>query len=429
MNVFNIKENFMQRQYWAVTAAVIALMCANTAKAGEQELLKRIERLETRINELENNENSTPVIQTSALNGLSAFNPYISVVLNGAYNYYAHEEKEISGFQIGEEGESPDKGFSLGESEINIGANVDDKFLANLTAAVVSEDGDDKIELEEAFVQTIGLPYGLTATFGRLKPVFGYLNEKHAHTDEFADRPLVYRTFLNNAYKDDGVEVSLVLPTDFYAEIGGGLYKGGYFPASSESSGDGAANAYIKFGGDITDNQAWLGGLSYLYAKSNKGRESDDIEFKGKDHLYGLSLRYTYAPSGNNKESEFALQGEYLFRNEKGQYDVENAGFVPYNNNSSGWYVQGSYKFLTNWKIGYRYAFMHPDEVPAGLADTQLDAEGHKPRMHSLMLQWDNSEFSRIRLQYNYDKSNAKDDNQIIFEYTMSFGAHGAHSF
>ena len=419
----------MQKQNLAVITAIMALACTNMAKADDSQLLKRIESLETRINELENNQNVTPITPTSQINGLSAFNPYISVVLNGAYNYYSNDDKEISGFQIGEEGESPDKGFSLGESEINIGANVDDKFLANLTASVVSEDGEDKIELEEAFVQSIGLPYGITGTAGRMKPVFGYLNEKHTHTDEFADRPLPYRVFLNNAYKDDGAQVSVVLPTDFYTEVGGGLYRGGYFPAAAESSGDGSANAYVKVGGDITENQAWVGGFSYLYSKSNKGRESDDIVFKGKDNLYGLSLKYTYAPTGNNKESELSLQGEYLLRDEKGKYNVEDTDFVQYNNNSAGWYAQASYKFLTNWKTGYRYSQMRSDNVPEDLKDTPLDADGYKPEIHSVMLQWDNSEFSRIRLQYNYDKSNRKDDNQIILEYTMSFGAHGAHSF
>ncbi len=417
----------MQRKNLTAVAVIMALVYANTAKADDVELLKRVERLEARINELENTPTQIP--QASQINGLSAFNPYVSVVLNGAYNHYSNKDKEISGFQIGEEGENPDKGFSLGESEINIGANVDDKFLANLTAAVVSEDGEDKIELEEAFIQTIGLPYGITATVGRLKPVFGYLNEKHAHTDEFADRPLPYRIFLNGAYKDDGVQVSVVLPTDFYTEIGGGLYKGGYFPASSESSENGAANAYVKLGGDITDNQSWLAGFSYLYAKNNKERESDDVLFKGKDNLYGFSLKYTYAPTGNNRETEFAFQGEYLFRDEKGKYNIEDAGFEQYNNNSSGWYMQGTYKFMTNWKVGYRYAQMRPDKVPDALKDTLLDAKGHKPEMHSVMAEWDNSEFSRIRLQYNNDKTNKKNDDKIVLEYTMSFGAHGAHGF
>lgn len=423
----------MQKRNLTALAAIMALAYSNVSFASEPELMQRIEKLENKIKELEIKQTpiqpETAYAQKSTSSSLSVFNPYISLVLNGSYNYYSHKDKEIPGFQIGEEGESSDRGFSLGESEINIGANVDDKFLANFTAAVVSEDGEDKIELEEAFVQTIGLPYGITATAGRLKPIFGYLNEKHAHTDDFADRPLPYRIFLNNAYKDDGAQVSVVLPTDFYAEIGGGAYRGGFFPASSEGSGDGAANAYLKFGGDINDNQSWLAGLSYLYAKSNKGRESDGILFKGKDNLYGISLKYTIAPDGNNKYSEIAIQGEYLFRDEKGKYFIEDSDAAKFNNKSSGWYIQGTYKFLSNYRIGYRYSQMSPDNVPNSLKDTALDAENHNPEIHSLMAEWNNSEFSRIRLQYNYDRSGPKDDNQFILEYTISFGAHGAHSY
>lgn len=419
----------MQKYKIAIIIAVITFMCTSIVKADDRELLKRIESLETHISELENNQKQEPILQQSQINGTTVFNPYISVVLNGVYNYYSNSDKRILGFQIGEEGESLDKGFSLGESEVNMGANVDDKFLANLTVAIVSEDGEDKIELEEAFVQSTCLPYGITATIGRLKPVVGYLNEKHLHTDEFSDRPLPYRIFLNNAYKDDGIQVSIVLPTDFYTELGGGLYRGGYFPASSENSKYGSANAYIKFGGDITNNQAWLVGFSYLYTDNDKGRTSDDIVFKGKDNLYDLSLKYNYAPTGNNKESELTLQGEYLFRNEEGQYDIEDTGFEQYNNNSSGWYIQGTYKFLTNWKIGYRYSQMRSDTVPNALKNTSLDANNHKPEIHTLMTEWNNSEFSSIRLQYSYDKSNTKTDNQVMLEYTISFGAHGAHSF
>lgn len=419
----------MQKQNLVIMAMLPALVCGNVAKADENLLLRRIESLENRIKELENEQNSAPYMQSAPINSMSAFNPYISVILNGVYNYYSNDNKVINGFQIGEEGGTPEKGFSLGESEINIGANVDDKFLANLTAAVVSEDGEDKIELEEAYVQTIGLPYGITTTVGRLKPVFGYLNEKHAHTDDFADRPLPYRVYLNNSYKDDGIQASVVLPTDFYAEIGGGLYKGGYFPASSSGSGDGAFNGYVKVGGDIGYNQAWLMGLSYLYAKSNKGRESEDLIFRGKDNLYGVSLKYSYAPTGNNNESEFVLQGEYLIRDEKGDYSLEGLNNVEYNNKTNGWYLQTTYKFLSNWKVGYRYAQMNPDDLTDELKGTELDDRGQKPEMHSLMAEWKNSEFSRIRLQYNYDKSGIDDDNQLILEYTMSFGAHNGHSY
>ena len=46
------------------------------------------------------------------------------------------------------------------------------------------------------------------------------------------------------------------------------------------------------------------------------------------------------------------------------------------------------------------------------------------------MADWNPSEFSRIRLQYNYDKSQQDvTDHQIFLQYIFSLGAHGAHKF
>ena len=45
------------------------------------------------------------------------------------------------------------------------------------------------------------------------------------------------------------------------------------------------------------------------------------------------------------------------------------------------------------------------------------------------MLDYSNSEFSRLRLQYNRDESQPQIDHQWLLQYTMSLGAHGAHRF
>ena len=368
----------MPRHFLAFSAMFITILLPQTVKAKENDVLTKIKNLEARIEELEKEneekkllevQNPTPINQ----NSLSAFNPYMSIILNGRYSDFQRKDNQIRGFQVGEEGERGEEGFSLGESEINLGANVDDKFLANLTTAVVSEDGDDELELEEAFVQTTALPYNFTATFGRLKPVFGYLNEKHTHTDDFANRPLPYRVFLNNSYSDDGMQISKVLPTDFYSEIGGGIYKGGHFPAQYKNSSDVSFNSFIKFGNDISISQEWMGGVSYLHANSNGNRETQDISFNGKDNLYNAFLKYTYSPNGNNKEKELALIGEYIFRDENGDYQVEELDSTKFNNNSHGFYIQGTYKFLTNYKIGYQYAMLSNDDIPHRLQDTPLD--------------------------------------------------------
>ena len=221
-----------------------------------------------------------------------------------------------------------------------------------------------------------------------------------------------------------------MFPFSFYAEIGGGLYKGGYFPASSDTgSGNGASSAYLRFGGEYGSSHSWLAGVSWLHSKNNAARETDGIEFEGKSDLFGFSVRHAYSPGGNSRRKELSIQGEYLFRSEKGYYDIEHGGPNAFDSKSSGWYAQAAYKFLPGWKAGYRYAKMNPDNVPATLEDTPLDAKKHNPEMHTAMLQWENSEFSRIRIQYSHDRSGFRKDDRFTMEYTASFGAHGAHGF
>ena len=46
------------------------------------------------------------------------------------------------------------------------------------------------------------------------------------------------------------------------------------------------------------------------------------------------------------------------------------------------------------------------------------------------MVDWTNSEFGRIRLQFNREELDGHEkDNQILLQYIMSLGAHAAHSF
>jgi len=56
-------------------------------------------------------------------------------------------------------------------------------------------------------------------------------------------------------------------------------------------------------------------------------------------------------------------------------------------------------------------------------------ATTHDPSRVSVMGDFSNSEFSRLRLQFNRDHSRPEIDNQIVFQYLMSLGAHGAHRF
>lgn len=405
-----------------------------------QILKQQVQMLQDRLNQLEQKQQvtenavtNTPATETRP-SGNNAFNPAISAVLNGHYAAFTGKQPAIAGFSSGEEGGRASEGLALDEAEIGLSSNVDDKFSANLIASVSEQDGETEVELEEAYIRSIGLPYGLGLKMGRFLTPVGYLNEKHGHTDDFADRPLPNRIFLNNSYKDDGVMASWILPTDLYSEIGFGGFRGSDYPGGSANGSDiGSYVAYGRIGGDIGANQNWLFGLSTLMTDTGSRSGNDDnINFKGDSDLYTASLRYIWAPTGNNQSQEVTFQGEYFWRNENGTYEDINAatGAIPFKESQSGWYAQGVYKFDPQWRIGARYSQANPGDTPAGLIGSELDSQGHDPWNAAIMADWSNSEFGRVRLQYGYEEpAKGQKDNQVILQYIMSIGAHPAHTF
>ena len=397
----------------------------------------------------------------------NAFNPAIGVVLNGLVSQHSKDEFEIPGFPVGHESERAEEGLSLGHSEIAMSASIDDKFLGNLTLGLGVHPGEPtEVELEEAYIQTLpgaGVPEGMRIKAGRSLWTFGYLNEQHAHGDDFADRPLPYRAFLDNAYNDDGVEVSFVLPTETYSEFGAGLFRGDDFPFGDSSDGLGAWSAFARVGGDLGRDSAWrLGGYvldgkarnrggghgheddehgeEHEEAAENGEEEHDEHEdehghaelfsegmFRGDARLYAIDFRSTWAPTGNAHDREVTLQGEYFWRKERGTYelapegDEEHGLTEDFNLTTPGWYLQGVYKFRPGWRVGARYSRL--------IAPREMELE-RDPTALAVMLDWSNSEFSRIRLQFNRESLvEDEHDNQVMLQYIMSLGAHPAHTF
>lgn len=369
----------------------------------------------------------------------NAFNPSVGVILNGQYRNFSREEGDIAGFAVGHEGERSKEGFAVDHTELNFTANADDKFRGSVTAAIADHEGETEIELEEAFLQTLPgapLPDGMSVKAGRAFWTFGYLNEHHGHADDFADRPLPYRVFLDGGFNDDGAEISYVLPTDFYAEIGGGAFRGDDFPfGGADGEGAGAYSGYARVGGDVGTRHSWRAGLSALTGDTGReGRESNEemVMFNGDTNLYAADIRYVFAPTANPRDREVSFQAEYFIRDEDGTYEDTDAGTgaVPFSDTSSGWYAQGVYKFLPQWRVGARYARLEAPETPAGLAGSALDAGGHDPYAATVMADYTNSEFGRLRMQYSYEEgADGAEDHQTTLQYILSLGAHAAHKY
>jgi len=377
---------------------------------------------------------------------INAFNPALSVILQGSVNGYSRDPDAyaLPGFQLGGEAGLAKEGMTLDESEITASANVDQLFYAQSTFSLSDTPDGTEISIEEAYVDPLALPAGLGVRFGRFYSGIGYLNSTHSHVWDFHDEPLAYRAFLGRQYGDDGIRVTWTLPTDLYVMLGGETLAGNNFPAGEPESIKGDVQTlFMKLGGDIGISSAWQGGLSMLTADVHN-RDNGATAFSGDSDLYIADFVYKWAPNGNPYQTNFKFQTEFFYRKEKGDTAVSDGidtALMNYRGDQTGWYAQAIYQFIPRWRAGVRYDRLSADNdlnvvdlggfADAGtvIAESGL-ADGHDPQRWSLMFDWNPSEFSRIRAQYNRDESRPDaTDNQWTLQYIMSLGSHGAHLF
>ena len=369
----------------------------------------------------------TAIQSTSGDSSANVFNPAIGVVLVARAADIDRPWETIPGFIPGGEIGTGESGFSLGESELNLQSNIDDLFYGNMTLALEDEGGGTEVAIEEAWFETTALPAGLAIRAGRQFSGIGYLNSFHRHADDFVDRPLPYQAFLGGQYAADGVQARWVAPTSLFLEFGAELDWGsGYTTAGSNNSSPDVWSLFAHAGGDIGVSHSWQAGVSYLAADiEDRGVSEDDptLAFTGDSDLIAFDFVWKWAPSGNPTTTNFKIQGEYFRREEKGDLDGINI-----DTDQSGWYLQGIWQFMPSWRVGYRHDRVATNNGSA-FTGTPLEDALDSPRRDSLMLDWSHSEYSRFRLQYVYDQVLPKSNGQLLLQYIMSMGAHGAHRF
>ena len=440
-------------------AAAVALAFPGAALAQDADLAKIREEIkqmkgtyEQRIQALEQRAKTA---ESGAGKAESAFNPAVSLILQGTY---ANTSQDPNTFQItgfvpsGGEVGPPKRSFGLGETELVFSANIDPYFRGVAIAALTPE---NEVEVEEAYFQTLALGKGFTLKGGRFFSGIGYQNEIHQHAWDFQDAPLPYKAFLGGRLGQDGLQLRWVAPTPFFLELGAEASSGDQFPGSDRNkNGVGGGSVFGHLGGDIGSSYAWRAGLSYL-RNSPQDRAYEDVDslggvvtnsFTGTAKLWIADAILKWAPDGNAARTNFKLQGEYFRFKQDGSltYDDSGASAVfgtvtgPFSTDQSGWYAQGVWQFMPRWRAGYRYDQLRYGSVTNGIVNNGLGPTAadfplltnHSPSRNTAMIDWSPSEFSRLRVQYAADKSRiGVTDNQIIVQYILSLGAHGGHKF
>ena len=371
----------------------------------------------------------------------NAFNPAVSLILSGGYSRrtgVSAGTPAASGVWLPADAERAPRGFSLAETELVFAASVDPWWHGTVNLALHP---DNVASVEEAFVQTTALGQGLSLKAGRFFSGVGYLNAQHAHTWDFVDNPLAYQVFLGTQLGDDGLQLRWLAPTEQFMELGLELGRGRGFPGSDTSrNGAGLVALTAHTGGDLGESQSWRAGLSALHtqaeAQSLVGLATDgstsSASFSGISRVWLADAVWKWAPNGNATRTSLKLQGEWLINQRRGSLEANGTRPADYRSTQSGGYLQAVYQFMPGWRVAARGEWLNPGLAgPGGDIGLNAGTDGpYRPRKQSLMLDFNASEFSRVRLQIDNDRAvQGRSDHPISLQYQMSLGAHGAHSF
>ena len=370
------------------------------------------------------------------------FVPNISAILDFSYIGRDIDDMELDrmylpGYStINEDYHYGLKGFSFNYLELALESVVDPYF--DLFAVFQFTDGE--FSIEEAFFKTRSLPAGFQIKGGKFFSGFGRLNSQHDHIWNFCDQPLVYKSIFGVINLNDlGIQLNWVAPADLFVKMGIEVFQGQNQESYSfynenmvigdtqyEKSSVPLFITFLKTSIDI-GNIVLLGGASYATGKINKFYEDAEYGLSGSSHVWGIDLTIKYLIDSYRY---FNLQSEYLHRNIKGdqitEIDLQNV-----DKSLQGFYSEMVWRYSRRWRCGLRYDLLKGgDNLYLG-ENSIIPGDLNK---FSAMIEFNSTEFSLIRIQYNYSKAMVLDNelkgfSEIFINCNLAIGAHGAHKF
>lgn len=386
----------------------------------------------------------------------------LSFDLLGAGTYSTAREADLRQLEAG--GHDPkNRGFTLQNVELTF-AGVVDPYLRGDAHIVllIDESGETVIELEEAWLSTLDLPFHLRLEAGQFFTEFGRLNPTHPHSWDFVDQPVVSSRFFGpDGLRSPGVQLSWLAPLPFFAEVvlsaqnsqGETVVSFRNAPEETvagrsllERDVRGPADllylARVRTSFDLAEDLTLLGGLSALFGPNATGTDTHT-------RIYGADVYFKWRPLASNQGWPFlAWQTEALLRRYQAApvLDPEGADGAAGADvaelaarttlDDAGLYSQLLWGFARPWVVGVRYDRARGERAAFGSGDgayaSSLDPLRDSRRRWSGVVSYYPSEFSKLRLQYSYDRAEflaAGDAHSVHAQFEILFGAHGAHQF
>lgn len=364
---------------------------------------------------------------------------FLNLSLDGLFAAGASTAVDVPALEPG--GHDPaQRGFTVQNVEMVLDGAVDPYFRGQANIVLqISPEGESVVELEEAYATSTSLPHGLQLKAGQFFTEFGRLNPSHPHSWDFVDQPLVNGRFFGpDGMRSVGARVSWLLPTDFYSEAfltlqnsqgetltsfrgvpGESLFGREIVDRQVKSVSDMLIVPRYAASFDLSDTQTLLMGASAALGPNGTGES-------GETRIYGVDGFWKWkSPAADKGFPFFKIQGEIL-RRDLDAAAVTGPDPVPARSFADwGGYLQLNWGYKPGHVVGLRF-----DSVGGDTGDPAEPGLARRLRI-SPVATWFPTEYSKLRLQYNYDHGDAfaQDEHSLWLQLEFLLGAHAAHKF
>ena len=366
----------------------------------------------------------------------------MNIGFDGLADFGWSSDPHVGSLQLGDH-DPVVRGFTIPNAELTLDGAVDPYFkgFSNIVYKLNAA-GETGVELEEVYVLTTSLPHNLQIKGGQFFTEFGRQNSQHPHSWSFVDQPLVLnRMFGPDGLRSQGVRISWLVPTSWYTEAmvsvmnsAGGTTSSFRSDESADIHGGAPVDRQVLRFGDmllvprlatsfeLTSTQTLVLGASAAFGPNNSGPTA-------KTRIYGADLYWKWKSATAAQGFPFvSVQTEILSRryDAEARPSAEDPGVTLPDEmlRDHGGYAQVLWGVKPRWVLGMRADWAKGS--PAGFT-TPLRAER---RRLSPNLTWYPSEFSKLRLQYNYDdRKGLGTDHSLWLQFEFILGAHAAHKF
>ena len=354
------------------------------------------------------------------------------------------------------------RGFTFQGLELGLQGSIDPYFSldAALHYTIDAATNESSFEMVEAFVTSSRLPLGLQdkgihVEAGQMLTEFGRHNPTHLHERNWMDQPVINtRIFGGDGMRGMGLRIGMSEPTSWLSGLHLGIQ-------------DASGRTMTSFNSSITNIDGDEETIGSIAAVENEVKDLEDFVYLlrvekdiadytgeidwtlgasglcgpnatgegGRTIVLGADITMEWTPKENDGGWPFLTWQTEIMRRRfniadgDGQGGAFSIGDLNGSDNLMDWglYSQALWGYEKDWAVGLRYGFARGGSGPL---DRSEDPFRDDRQRISPVLIWTPTEFSRIRLQYNYDLAEHIEESQahsIWMGIEVHFGEHAAN--